>query len=78
MDEVLSQVTNNDSSPAEVTYVLIRVIGRGAFGEAKLYRRVEVRIFQTPFSCGTCQRSFLDHLNIALFYRIILWLSGRR
>jgi len=29
-------------SPTEVTYIPIRVLGKGAFGEATLYRRVEV------------------------------------
>lgn len=31
-------------SPTEVTYIPIRVLGKGAFGEATLYRRVEVRL----------------------------------
>ena len=34
--------SSGDESPTEVTYIPIRVLGKGAFGEATLYRRVEV------------------------------------
>ena len=40
--EVTLTVDRGDESPTEVTYVPIRVLGKGAFGEATLYRRVEV------------------------------------
>lgn len=43
--EVKFTLAQGDESPTEVTYVPIRVLGKGAFGEATLYRRVEASTF---------------------------------
>lgn len=41
-ENIESNEVNSPDSYTEVTYVPIRVLGKGAFGEAVLYRKVEV------------------------------------
>ena len=42
LDDVNQFMTNIQSDQTSMEYTHIRVLGRGAFGEASLYRRHEV------------------------------------
>ncbi|KAK6181203.1 hypothetical protein SNE40_009113 [Patella caerulea] len=71
------------AEPQETSYILIRVLGKGAFGEAVLYRKTEDNSLVVwkeinLANCGDKERrdsqneidilSFLDHANIVSYY----------
>ncbi|XP_067943370.1 serine/threonine-protein kinase Nek9-like [Watersipora subatra] len=81
--EPKSLLSKGDESPTEVTYIPIRVLGKGAFGEATLYRRVEDNSLvvwkevnlsrlsdkETSDSANEVDiLSLLDHPNIITYY----------
>lgn len=41
------------NSDAQQDYILVRTLGRGAFGEANLYRKIEVRCMHDAFNVST-------------------------
>ena len=46
----MADVSFNDGRASEEAYTRIRTLGRGAFGEAVLYRKTEVSFFRERFS----------------------------
>lgn len=46
----------DDDLPSDVLYHPVKTLGRGAFGEAVLYRRVEVNVEHVYICSSVCGR----------------------